>query len=225
MRASHNSHRSAHVGRGLWVKVKLPIFKDKKTKDAVTYCSWQWDVGIFHHLGWEDWHLLSYVFWSLEGFPGNLSRSLGEDATLSDILQMLDKHYGIIMTFNALSKELYSLKQGSGENVAEFGVHLSQQVQILQSEYPLRIQPEYVEQMKWDCFYEGLNPEYRQMLAHKVDGKNPAGYSDLLLAMWKLERRAEAMDPLPPKDNCDQFIEHDMFSDLREPFPLTQAAG
>ena len=37
------------------------------------------------------------------------------------------------------------------------------------------------------------------MLAHKVHGKNPAGYSDLLLAMRKLERRAEARDPLPPK--------------------------
>ena len=66
---------------------------------------------------------------------------------------MLDEHYGIVM-------ELYSLKQGSGENVAEFGVCLSQQFQVLQMEYPWRIQPEHVEDMKWDCFYEGLNPEY-----------------------------------------------------------------
>ena len=58
----------------------------------------------------------------------------GKDATLTDILQMLDLHYGMVMTFKALSKELYSLKQGSRENVAEFRVHLSQQVQILQSE-------------------------------------------------------------------------------------------
>ena len=46
---------------------------------------------------------------------------------------MLDEHYGIIMMFDALSKELYSLKQGLSENVAVFGVHLLQQVQILQS--------------------------------------------------------------------------------------------
>ena len=56
-----------------------------------------------------------------------------------------------------------------------------------------------VEETMHDHFYEGLNPEYQQMLAHKVDGENPAGYSDLLLATWKLERRAEARDPLPPK--------------------------
>ena len=44
------------------------------------------------------------------------------------------------MSFNALSKELYSLKQGMGENVPEFGVHLPQPIQILQMEYPGRIQ-------------------------------------------------------------------------------------
>ena len=58
---------------------------------------------------------------------------------------MLDEHYGKVTMFNALSKELYSLKQGSGENVARFRVHLSQQVQILQLEYPERIQQEHVE--------------------------------------------------------------------------------
>ena len=52
-------------------------------------------------------------------------RSLGEDATLGNVLQTLDECYGVIMTFDTLSKELYSLKQGMGENVAEFGVCLS----------------------------------------------------------------------------------------------------
>ena len=50
--------------------------------------------------------------------------------------------------------------------------------------------------MKWDCFYEGLNPEYQWMLAHKVDGEYPARYSDLLLEAQKLEKQAEAIDPL-----------------------------
>ena len=51
--------------------------------------------------------------------------------------------------------------------------------------------------MKQDHFHEGLNPEYRQMLAHKVDGQIPAGYSDLLLAMrsWKEGQRLETHCP------------------------------
>ena len=37
------------------------------------------------------------------------------------------------------------------------------------------------------------------MRAHKVDGKNPTSYSSLPLAAQKLERWAEARDPLLPK--------------------------
>ena len=46
----------------------------------------------------------------MQGFLGDLARSLGDDATYSDVLQMLDEHYGVIMTFGALRKELHSLK-------------------------------------------------------------------------------------------------------------------
>ena len=67
----------------------------------------------------------------MAGIPGDLARSLGEDVTLIDVLQMLDEHYGVMITFDALSKELHSLKQGSRENEAKFRVWLSQQVQIL----------------------------------------------------------------------------------------------
>ena len=131
--------------------------------------------GHFHQSGWDDQHLLLYVFCSLQGFPGDLAKSLGKDATLSDVLQMLDEMHGVVMTFDTLMKELYFLKQGSGKNVAEFGVCLSQQLQILQSEYLGSVQPEHVEKMRPDCFYEGLNPKYQWMLAHKVDTENQAG--------------------------------------------------
>ena len=178
------------------MKVNLPTFKDEKAKYTVTYHSWQWDMSVFHYSSWDDSHLLPYVFRSLQGFPGDLARGLGEDATLDDVLWMLDEHYGIMMTFDTLSNELYSLKQGMGENVAEFGVHLSQQVQILQMEYAGRIQQEHVEKVKWDHFYKGLSPEYWQMLAQKVNGENPVTYSELLLAAQKLERWVEARDLL-----------------------------
>ena len=103
-----------------------------------------------------------------------------------------------MMTFDALSKEHISLKQGIGENVAEFGVHLSQKVQILQMEYPGRIWWEHMEEVKRDCFYEGLNPKDQWMLAHKVNGDNPVTYSELLLAAWKLE------DGWKPEILCSQ---------------------
>ena len=66
----------------------------------------------------NDCHLLPYVFRSLQGFPGDLASSSGEDTTPGYVLWMLDEHYGVMMNLDALSKELYSLKQGMGENVA-----------------------------------------------------------------------------------------------------------
>ena len=87
----------------------------------------------------------------------------------------------MVMMFVTLGNECYSLKQGSWENVAEFGVCMLQQFKILQSEYLGRIQQEHIEEMKQDCFYDGLNPKYWNMLAHKVDGEHPASYSNLLL--------------------------------------------
>ena len=86
-----------------------------------------------------------------------------------------------------------------GENVAEFGVHLSQQIQILQMEYPSRIQQDKVGEVKQDHFYEGLNPKYWQMLAHKVNGENPVTYSKLLLAAWKLKGGQKPETPCSPK--------------------------
>ena len=104
------------------MKVNLPILKDGKTKDAITNHSWWWDVAIFCCSGWNNQHLLLYVFQSLQGFLRDLARSLGKDFTLNDVLQTFNEHYGIVMMFNALSKELYSLKEGSGENMTEFWV-------------------------------------------------------------------------------------------------------
>ena len=68
--------------------------------------------------------------------------------------------------------------------MAKFGVHLLQQVQILLLEYLGRIQQKHMEEMKWDHFYEGINPKYQHMLAHKVGGEHPASYST-----WSLQHR------------------------------------
>ena len=99
-RGSRGYNQAGRAGGHLRVKVNLLIFKDEKTKDTVMYHSWWWDIAIFCPLGWHDQHLLLYIFWSLQGFPGDLARNLGEDATLANILQMLDEHYGVVMMFD-----------------------------------------------------------------------------------------------------------------------------
>ena len=225
MRRSSESNQAGRAGRGLRVKVNLPIFKDEKTKDPVTYHSWWWDVAIFYCSGWDNQHLLPYIFWSLEGFPGDLTRSLGKDATLTDILQTLDEHYGMVMMFGALSKELFSLKQGSRENVAKFGVHLFQQVQILQSEYPGRIQQEHVEEMKQHHFHEGLIPKYWCMMALKVNGEHPGSYSWLAPCSLEVVEMGRSQRSPAPKDYHNWRIKCYPASDIGELVPSRKLKG
>ena len=197
-KVSQKSGQSGWTGRDFRVKVNLPTFEDEKAKDTLTYCSWHWDVSVFHNSGWDDWHFVPYVFRSLQGFLGDLARSLDKDATLGDVLQTLDECYGVVMTFNTLSKVFYSLKRGMGENVAEFRVHLPQQVQILQ-----RFLAESNRSMwrRWS----GITSRKVSALSiskcwpTSLDGENPATYFELLLAAQKLERWVEARYPLLPK--------------------------
>ena len=79
MTVSRESGQLGWTGRGFRVNVNLPTFKDEKAKDAVAYHSWQWDVSLFCCYSWDDHHLLPYVIRSLQGFLGDLVRSLGED--------------------------------------------------------------------------------------------------------------------------------------------------
>ena len=71
------------------MKINLPVFKDKDTKDAVTYQSWRWDLMVYHRAGCRDHMLLPYAIQSLQGYPRELVWSLGMDITLDDVLMIL----------------------------------------------------------------------------------------------------------------------------------------
>ena len=49
---------------------------------------------------------------------------------------MLDKHYGVVMTFDALNKGLYMLHQGYQEVVYKYGVQLARPVRIILLSFP-----------------------------------------------------------------------------------------
>ena len=65
------------------MKINLLVFKDE---DAITYQSWCWDLMVYCHTGCRDCTLLPYTILSLQGYPGELVRSLGMDITLDDVL-------------------------------------------------------------------------------------------------------------------------------------------
>ena len=91
------------------MKINLPVFKDEDTKDVITYQSWCWDLTVYHHAGCLDHALLPYIICSLQGYPGELVRSLGTDITLDDVLTILDEHYNNVKALDAFNQELFQL--------------------------------------------------------------------------------------------------------------------
>ena len=63
------------------------------------------------------------------------------------------------------------------------------------------------------------------MLAHKVDGEYPTGYSDLLLAAQKLEIWAETRDPLLPKATATGGLNITHFQTPGNLFPSQKLKG
>ena len=94
------------------MKINPLVFKDEYTKDAITYQSWCWDLTDYCHTGCQDCTLLPYVIHSLQGYLGELVRSLGMDIMLDDVLTILDEHYNNAKALDALNQELFQLRIG-----------------------------------------------------------------------------------------------------------------
>ena len=79
------SDRSRHSREGrrhreeACMKINLPIFKNDDAKDAVAYQSWRWDLTVYQCAGCRDCILLPYAMRSLQGYPGELVQSSGND--------------------------------------------------------------------------------------------------------------------------------------------------
>ena len=85
------------------------------------YQSWHWDLIVYHHAWCQDSTLLPYVIHSLQGYPGELVRSLGMDIMLGDVVTILDEHYNNVKALEALNQELFQLSMGEKETVLDWG--------------------------------------------------------------------------------------------------------
>ena len=188
------SDRSRHSRRG-WqhqeetcMKINLPIFKHKDTKDAVTYQSWRWDLTVYWCAGCRGHTLLPYAIRSLQGYPGELVQSSGIDITLDDVLTILDKHYNNVKLLDALNQELFQLQMADKETVSAWGICLWRHLQILAASVPDYFPPDCVVELKRDCFYGRLPKQLKMMVAYLKVRPQVRMYSDYLRAASEAEK-------------------------------------
>ena len=106
------------------MKINLPIFKDEDKKDTITYQSWCWDIMVYHQAGCQDCTLLPFIMHYLQGYPGELVRSLGTDITLDGILAILDKHYNNVKALDTLNQEFFQLWMGKRRRWCQNGGYI-----------------------------------------------------------------------------------------------------
>ena len=91
---------------------------------------------MYHQAGCRDHTLLPYAIHLLQGYPGELVRSLGTDFTLDDVLNILDEHYNNVKALDVLNQELFQMFMGKKETMLDWAVHLSRHLEILTASFP-----------------------------------------------------------------------------------------
>ena len=117
--------------------------------------------------GCRDHTLLPYAIGSLQGYPGELVQSSGTDITLDEVLTILDEHYNNVKALDALNQELFQMRMADKETVSDWGVCLSQHLQILVASFPNRFPLEHVAKLKRDRFYGRLPKRLKAMVAYQ----------------------------------------------------------
>ena len=176
------------------MKINLPVFKDKDTKDTVTYQSWCWELTVYHHAGCWDHTLLPYAIHSLQGYLGELVRSSGTRITLDDVLTILDEHYNNVKALDALNQELFQLCMGDKDTVLDWGVCLLIHLQVLMASFPECFPPDHITELKHDYFHGGLSKQLKAMVAYLKASTNEKMFSDYL----QTEREAEKEGVMEP---------------------------
>ena len=153
------------------------------------YDQWRYDVKMLQMGNHEPQSLRYEVIRSLTGVPGNRVRDLGLDATVDDMIRKLDTHYCPALTYEGLTRNLYSIAQKGKETVCDYDGRLGRAMAMLRMEFPEQYRQENVEDKRRRLFFEGLRGDLQNAITYLMDAHPPATYEQLLQGARHAERR------------------------------------
>lgn len=167
---------------------KIPQFSgdDPPQKGDVTYAEWRFEIKCLE--GDPDISsnlLLQSIRRSLRGTARKMLISLGEKASLVDILTKLDSLFGEVSTNGMILQEFFNAYQMPNEGVTAFGCRLESMIQsAVECGYLDRdCKNGYLKEKFWTCLRsDGLKAQTR----HKFE--TIERYEDLLKEVRKVER-------------------------------------
>ena len=126
------------------------------------------------------------MFKAMEGIAKDHAANIDQYGVLTalEILEGMDRLYGVSMTFQSLNAALCGLQQRATETCGDYYDHFTQITVLLQKRHLNCFCPGELARMSKDRFYTGLRTEHRPMVVHLKDHPN-SNPLDLLAALME----------------------------------------
>ena len=164
---------------------KLHPFSGEQLREDVPYEQWEFEVkkALQSH---TEKSVCKAMVQCLKGPTLEGVRSLGEDASVADILNYLKGLFQGAAPFDTLLQNFFQLKQGESERVAKFAVRLESHLATLKWQYPEGLAPGYESKLKRDRLFYGLHKNIRDSIRTAYQN-SAVPYADLLRAAREIE--------------------------------------
>ena len=172
---------------------KLHPFSGEKHKEDVTFEQWSYEVRQYLKTHTED-SVKEAMIQCLKGATLEGVRNLGEDSSVTQILEHLKCTFQGAAPFDTLLKNFFSLEQGENEDVAKFAIRLESQLASIKWQYPAALTPQTESQYKRDRLFFGLHKSIKDSVRQTY--KDPkVSYTGLLREAREIEEELKPSNP------------------------------
>ncbi|KAJ8304316.1 hypothetical protein KUTeg_017899 [Tegillarca granosa] len=158
---------------------RLPVFNGAEDNQSTSYEVWNFEVKcLINSQQYPEYLIAQAIRNSLRSTARNMLVSLGENATVRDILNKLDGFNGNVNTSETLMQSFYNDEQG-GETVVVYGSRLEDKLsKAIQGRSELK-------------FWNGLRKNLKEATRHLHD--STSGFQTLLREVRKVEQKVSSV--------------------------------
>ena len=179
---------------------KLHPFSGDKHKEDVTFEQWSYEVRQYLKTHTEN-SVKEAMIQCLKGATLEGVRNLGEDSSVTQILEHLKCTFQGAAPFDTLLKQFFSLEQGENEDIAKYAIRLESQLASIKWQYPEELTPQTETKYKRDRLFFGLHKCIKDSIRQTY--KDPkVSYAELLRAAREIEeelRPSTSIESVPEK--------------------------
>ena len=172
---------------------KLHPFSGEKHKEDVTFEQWNYEVRQYLKTHTEE-SVKKAMIQCLKGATLEGVRNLGEDSSVTQILEDLKCTFQGAAPFDTLLKTFFSLELKENEDVAKFAIRLESQLASIKWQYPEELAPQTESKYKRDRLFFGLHKSIKDSVRQTY--KDPkVTYAELLRAAREIEEELKPSNP------------------------------